>query len=488
MILKKILHNLLHQHERSAFVIQGKTYSYKFLGERISAIIEELSKKNVQSNDIVVIYTADDINTYACIIASMFIGATFVPINPLHPVRRNEKILSQILPKIIFSTVEIELEYINPDNLIFSSSKLFLRDNLRNIAYILFTSGTTGVPKGVIVKHENLDFFISDFAKTFGNLDLNDKFLQIYDLTFDASISCYLLSMYVGGTCYTVSPGKIKYIEAYKLLDKHKITFAKFPASILGLLKPYFEKIRLNSLKYCLFGGEPLQNNLLKLWQKSIPNAKIFNVYGPTEATVNTHFYPVDYKKNEPKNYNGIIAIGKPFGKNLSVVIDDEDNIVGRNIKGQLCIGGKQVAFGYLNDNFNTKASFFTYKKQRFYKTGDIVFLDNQDDYIFIGRKDKQVQIQGYRVELSEIEKSAFESEQAENYAVVALLNKFNIYDIFLFTQNLKNEDTLKNRLLATLPNYMLPSKIINLKLFPFLLNGKIDILKLKEIAKNEHL
>ena len=486
MLFEKILNNLTKFQDKTAFVIDETVYNYYFFKKRITNIYNELQKNNIKNNDIVVIYTYDNIDTYAAILATFFCGAIVVPINSVHPKQRNERILRQISAKTIISTNTLDNPSINPDFIKDSDTKITTKHKSDNIAYILFTSGSTGKPKGVKISYHNIENFIVDFKNYFKELTELDRFLQIYDLTFDASLHCYLLPLFIGASVYTVSPKKIKFIQSYKIMDKHKLTFAKFPPSVLHLLQPYFNKIKLESLKYNLLGGEEFKANIAKKWQKCVPNAQLFNVYGPTEATINTHIFRVNFKNIEQKTNKGIISIGKPFGKNTAIIVDEQNTEKGKNEIGELCLGGEQIALGYFKNENKTENSFIIIKGKRFYKTGDLAYIDKDGDYMYIGRKDNQVQIQGYRVELSEIEEIANKFNNQITFVAVTIKNETEATEIVLFSLNLSNKEELKDYLKNNLPAYMLPSKIINLKELPFLTSGKINKNKLKEIGKNE--
>ena len=481
MLLQKILNNIIKYNKNLAFYIKEQSYSYTNFKEKIVGIQQELLKKNISKNDLVIVYIYNDLETYASILAIWFSGATFIPINPKHPKNRNQRILTQI-------NIAIQLSSNNKDKNCLCTKPLQSNRNIKNqsfteqILYILFTSGSTGKPKGVPISHKNLNAFIINFNREF-ELNSNDKFLQIYDLTFDASVHCYTLPLYLGASIFTVSPNKIKYLETYKLLEKQELTFAKFPPSILVYLKPFFNRIKLNSLKYSLLGGEALQKDLVKEWQKCIPNATIYNVYGPTEATINTHLFNFSKNYNSNKNYNGIVSIGKPFGNNNAFIIDKNNNILNTNIKGELCLFGNQITNGYLNNSEKNKQAFFTLNKERVYKTGDLAFKDLDGDFMYCGRIDNQIQIQGYRVELSEIEQVARLFKHTSNIAIITKKNKFNVPEIYMFTEKLQvKSERLYTFLQNNLPNYMIPNKIINLEKFPLTAGGKIAYNILKEM------
>ena len=483
MLLDKIKYNLENLSNKNAFIIDEQFYTYNDFKNTIIAIQQLLLKNNFKQNNKVLIYIENNLETYASIFAVWFLGGVFIPINPKHPKERNDLVISQLQYFIALSSKKQE-NALATKNLQQPTKKLvFNNRTIDSLMYILFTSGSTGTPKGVPISYKNIHYFITDFNKNY-TLNASDKFLQIYDLTFDASIHCYVLPLYLGASVYTVSPNKIKFLEAFKLLDKHQLTFAKFPPSVLAYLKPYFKKINLPKLKYSLLGGESLPIQLVDSWRKCVPNAIIQNVYGPTEATINTHIYTIP-KNISPKNlYNGIVSIGKPFGSNQSFVIDKNNLVLSNNVKGELCLFGNQIATKYFKNSKKTKESFVVINHQEVYKTGDLVYLNDENNYVFCGRIDNQVQIQGYRVELSEIENAARKFDKARNFCAISIENKFNALEIFLFTEKLIVDTTfLYDFLKLQLPTYMLPKKIINLETFPLTSGGKIDKQALKKLS-----
>ncbi len=493
-LLEKIKENIVKYRGSVAFCIDNIKYTYADLQLRICAIQKYFFENGLEIDGNVIVETFNDIDCYASILAIWFSGGTFIPINPNHPIERNDLILSQIEFDFILSTSnENKSKYVKNRQFTCTKNLTNSKDNItiietdiQRVMYILFTSGSTGIPKGVLISLKNITSFIAEFQQSGYILESEDRFLQIYDLTFDASIHCYLLPLYVGASVYTVSSNKIKYLEAYKIMQNHNITFAKFPPSVLVYLQPHFNKIQLPHIKHCLLGGENFNFEIAKRWLKCVPNAQVQNVYGPTEATINTHIFNFSNTTPLSKTYQGVISIGKPFGLNKAIIINSNNEILKPFVKGELCLGGSQVTLGYLNNHEKDKNTFFystiNSEKIRFYKTGDSAFIDEDGDFIFCGRIDSQVQIQGYRVELQEIEHTAKKFKMALNYAVVCVNDKQDLPIILLFCEQLEVETKkLFNFLKNKLPVYMMPSQIINLQNFPLTSSGKIDKLALKK-------
>jgi acyl-coenzyme A synthetase/AMP-(fatty) acid ligase len=308
-----------------------------------------------------------------------------------------------------------------------------------------------------------------------------DKVLQMFDMTFDLSLMSYLAPLCRGACVYTVPPGGIKYASVYTILEEQEITVALMVPSIIAYLRPYFEEINLQKMKYSMFCGEALYEDVVLEWAKCVPNALVQNVYGPTEATIFCLTYDIKKDQFKNKNYNGITCIGKPMMNMGAIIVDENLKPVPKGQKGELCLTGFQMTRGYWKNPEKDKEAFFILESngeaKTYYRTGDIAFLDEDDDFMFGGRLDHQIKIQGFRVELSEIEHHAREFTKISNIAAVASdsAGTGNV-KIYLFVENYEGKTEDINSYLETkVPKYMIPSFIHNLPVFPLNVNGKID-------------
>lgn len=475
MFLKNIITQFREKSEQPAFCISGVFYTYRDLEKRVSGILDLLKKNAFRKSDFALVETRNDIETYATILAVWFAGGVFVPVNPRHPEGRNRRVREQVNAKLSLSSSGSRAA-LNTRNVL-SDKTLTYPDffQTKDLLYVLFTSGSTGIPKGVCITHANFSAFIQNFLSAGYRLSSKDRFLQIYDLTFDASLHSWVLPLTIGASVYTAEPSKPKYLQAYKLMQEHKISFAKFPPSLLMYLRPYFKKIKLPHLRYSLCGGEAFSPDLSKDWSACVPNAEIHNVYGPTEATVNTHIYKFELDKI--KTCNGSLSIGKSFGTNTAFVFNKKNELAETGERGELCLCGEQLSPGYFNNKKKNKEAFFEKEingqKMRFYRTGDTAFIDPDGDTLFCGRGDEQFQVNGYRVEAGEIEQAA--QQFSKNYAFIADFKPET--GIRLFAEKMEDAELekLKQHLKTVLPDYMLPKIFISLKKFPQTPGGKID-------------
>jgi amino acid adenylation domain-containing protein len=357
-----------------------------------------------------------------------------------------------------------------------------------SLAYILFTSGSTGKPKGVQISFKNLNCFVSDFLDVGFSLDHSDKCLQCFDLTFDVSVQSFIVPLIHGACVYTVPHDQIKYSYVFGLLDDYELTFGIFAPSMIRMLKPYFDEIDLKKLRYCILTAEASPVDLIKEWADCIPNSRIFNFYGPTEATIYCVYY--EFIRNSViKEANGMLAIGKPFKGIKALILDDNFHILDKGKKGEMYISGEQITNGYWKNPERNKEAFvelnYDGSNQKFYKTGDLCLIDDDNDILYYGRIDNQVKIQGYRIELGEIEYHARAIVGGENAVAFIYHGQTGSDEIALCieTNNL-DKDSMLIALKTFLPPYMIPAKIYNVEEFPLNTSDKVDRKQLQKIIE----
>lgn len=480
----------------NAFCINDIYFTYAQLEERVSVISSLLHSTGNSTAVKVGVVTNNSIDTYASILACWRMGYVYVPLNCNYPPERNDYIINQAEVEIILnSTADVKpfsdvtsvktintWEHLAPVTVDYEAGKISEKD----MAYMLFTSGSTGMPKGVPITYGNLQAFVDNFEALNLRFDETDRCIQMYELTFDLSIVSFLMPLLKGACVYTVPDDVIKYTHIIKLATKHQLTVLQIVPSVIKLLKPILSRIDLPSVRLCILGGEATDVELLPLWQKAIPKAIICNMYGPTEATIYCMYYA--YDEQYVKQYNGMFAIGRPMPNVQMVIINDAGEIADNEVKGELCIAGTQVTEGYLNNEEKNKTSFINldngYGIYRYYKTGDMCYRDNAGDYYYCGRFDNQVKIQGYRIELSEIEFAVRKLLNINN-VVVAVKNQYDIPELVLVleTINAVNEEAFFNDIQKELPVYMKPSRITYLNQFPLNSSGKTDRKNIEKIV-----
>lgn len=476
--------------ENNAFYIDGRFYTYRDLAISISGIRSAINNTVKESDKIIGLITNNDLETYAAIIAFWLEGKAYLPINPDHPVKRNNEILYSTKSTYVFDSQEkakfSRCKLIKYTELTHTPIHLFPKPiNSDDLAYILFTSGSTGAPKGVPISLKNLNSFVE--AINFDNefkLVPSDKCLQMFELTFDFSVVSFIFPLLAGACIYTVPRNSIKYFHVYKLIKNHKLTVISLVPSIIHYLRPYFNEINAPEVRYCSFGGGALYNNIIKEWSKCIPNCKTFNYYGPTENTIYSSYYKLNKDSNLNKVHNDVITIGKPLNNISYLIIDDNNNEVPIGTTGELAMASLQLTPGYWNNDDKNKTAFFIKNINgnpiRYYKSGDLCFKNTDGNYMYLGRIDFQVKIRGYRIELSEIEFHA-KSKSKVNMVAIDINNKLGNAELGLAIESEPfDTELIFEHMKAKMPSYMIPMHVKFIKEFPHNINGKIDRKKLR--------
>lgn len=458
-----------------AFCIQDVTYTYKEFGERISAI-RNVIRNASDDEQIWGLALYDNLNTYASVFALWMEGKSYVPLHPSWPKDRIEDIKKQVGCSNVLDDCDMpytsdmldDWNYVDEDGL----------------AYILFTSGSTGVPKGVQLSRKNIASFMDSFWKTGISINETDRCMQVFDMTFDVSIQSFLVALTRGACVYTVPYGQVKYLYAASLIQNKKVTFGAMAPSMLTYLKPYFGELDASSMKVTILTAEACPIDLMEAWFKCARNTEIFDFYGPTEATIYCTYYKLS-RKDDNLSANGIVSIGKPMANVNAVIIDDRGTIItnNQNTKGELCVAGNQITQGYWNNADKNKASFSTIDGMRYYHTGDLCYWDESGNILYSGRIDQQAKIQGFRVELGEIEYHA-RTFYANRYRVIAVAfqNANDLTEIALFVEvKEENAKLLAEYLRTKMPAYMIPTRILFEESFPLNRSEKIDRNALKE-------
>ena len=492
-ILNKVLSSINLYGGRKAFCINEQFYTYREFAQYVSKIRIALQLSPINNTKVGLVVN-DDIETYASIFALWMEGLAYVPLHPNWPLERCEEIIDQVgIDLIIDSSENTRYSYYCIINSSILEFTLYCLDPIEKVsdsalAYILFTSGSTGKPKGVTLSRLNVASFMKAFWDTGIIITEKDRCLQCFDLTFDVSVQGYLVPLTKGACCYTVPAGQVKYVYVSGLIEDQKLTFGSMAPSMLRYLKPYFDELDATSLKYCILTAEACPLSLMEDWYKCATNAELYDFYGPTEATIYCTYYKLT-KGGLNKTLNGTISIGKPLSDVTAIILDESGKEMGPGEKGELCVAGGQITPGYWqNDEMNTKSFFeMTYKggEKRFYHTGDLCYIDSDGDIMYSGRLDNQVKIQGFRVELSEIEFHVRTFLKDKNAVCIAFNNEHNLTEIALFLESEPFEkDELMNYLRSKMPQYMIPTKVVFKPVFPLNSNDKVDRKELKKLLQ----
>ena len=493
IILFPILNSIERFSSRNAFCINEEHYTYAQLGQSISKVRTALQLRSYQNTNVGLVIN-DDLDTYASIIALWLEGDCYVPLHPNWPLERCLDICEQVELDLVLDSSEKSryenIQVLNTSKFEYSVDYLEPKQSVSDdeLAYILFTSGSTGKPKGVMMTRKNVAAFMDSFWQTGIEITEEDRCLQCFDLTFDVSVQGYLVPLTKGACCYTVPHGQIKYIYASGLIEDHQLTFGTMAPSMLRYLKPYFEEIDATSLKSCILTAEACPLNLMEDWYKCATNVELYDFYGPTECSVYCTYYKLT-KGGDNKTLNGIISIGKPMANCVGIIFDETGKECAVGEKGELCIAGDQVTKGYWKNEEKNASSFFykivNGKNLRFYHTGDLCYKDGDGDIMYSGRLDHQAKIQGFRVEMGEIEYHAREFLGDISVVCMAFENKEALTEIAMFmeTEEFSPEEMIAY-MRTKMPSYMIPTRLFYVPKFPLNANDKTDKVKLKAMIE----
>src|SRR5208282_2937016 len=504
---------------RPALEIGVLSLSYEQLWNYAGGIAGCLLETLEPSEKVVAVLASRSVAAYGGILGVLGSGRGYVPLNPKFPLERTLVMLrasgckTLIVGQECAGTLESLLPRLNESlKLIFpdpgskpqfsSVHRVITTEELSTIAdprppiigpgdtaYLLFTSGSTGVPKGVAVSQSNAVAYMEYAAKRFG-MHNRDRCSQNFDLTFDLSVHDLFTCWDAGATLcpyaeQTLTPATL--IEEKELTCWFSVPSVAMFASKLGLLEPG----AFPSLRWSLFCGEALSASLAAAWQGAANKSILENLYGPTEATIAITYYRWDSDTSPAECVRGLVPIGWPFDGQQVCAVNDDLAPVPVGESGELCLGGSQVTRGYLNDPEKTAKSFVRLQHtgdQVWYRTGDLVRQDERGCLFYLGRRDFQVKVNGYRVELQEIDLVLREAARTElAVAIPWPLSEGSASGIVgvLSGSDPAHDQQIIAACETRLPRYMVPNRIYHFPQIPLNVNGKIDRGKITEMLAN---
>lgn len=476
--------------DKTAVICEDKSVSWSELltnSKRIASAIADKDKHGAP----VPVLMEKGIGTLTAFFAIAYAGCFYVLVNPQLPKSRIEQILSVLSSDVIITDghnkplaeeIAGDSEILLVENLIGSDINQALLDEIRDASldldplYANFTSGSTGVPKGVLVSHRSVIDFIDIFDDTF-SITENDIIANQAPFDFDVSVKDIYSSIRTGATLVLVP--KELFSAPTDLLDylcKNKITTMVWAVSALCLITTFHAldyKVP-DTVNKVLFSGEVMPMKHLKQWQEHLPNTMFVNLYGPTEVTCNCTYHIID----NSLEYEGGIPIGKPF-KNREVLLLDEENraVSEAGAVGEICVKASSLALGYYNNAEQTAKHFVQNPLNDkyidiIYRTGDLAEYNEDGTLAFRGRKDFQIKHMGHRIEIEEIEKAMESIDEIERACCVFDEKKSKLYGFYIGGVDKKE---LHTRLKDTLPIFMIPGALRQVEEMPLTKNGKID-------------
>jgi len=482
---------------KTAIIIGKKKYTYNYLKNKSDQIISQFKQENINMKDVVLIFNNKNIEEFLMMIACLRSGVTYSNIDPSLPGDRIRLIIKNLNPKIFYSKKYTKniLKNINKKKIFrirksnIGSFKVSNKFSKFNPLYIIYTSGSSGIPKGVCVNHNNVINFIKWSKKKF-SIQSNDNITNLNPMYFDNSVFDFYNSIFNGATMVVFKEDDVKKPEnIMKIIKINNCTIWYSVPSLLIYCQNLraFEIKNFFNIKKIVFAGEPYPKyKLYDLFKKFRENIIFFNAYGPTETTCLCSAHKINLKDFQ-SNYN-LVTLGKLNDKNCSFKIEvAKKNYISKNHKqGELHIGGSFVSDGYYNNKKLTSEKFYELKsknkKTRFYNSGDLVIKDKKGFYHYKGRSDNQIKIMGYRIELEDIEMNINKLQDVNQSCVLLDKNKQSTSLVAFISSKNKNLPSLKEDLKKLLPHYMMPKKFVLMKSLPFNRNGKLDKNRLKKL------
>lgn len=468
--------------------------SYKELQHNARSIGSSLAAFETTGKPIIV-FMDKSVEALTAFMGIVYAGCFYILINPEQPTARIRQILEVTQSDCIITLecnesrlAEIEfsgsiLDYKTLVGSVITEDKLQqIRELSQDIDpfYCNFTSGSTGIPKGVLVSHRSVIDFMEYFPDMF-HITGEDIIGNQAPFDFDVSVKDIYSTFKVGATMLIIP--KRLFAIPMQLLDyicEHKVTTLIWAVSALCMvtqLKGLTYKVPYDVNKI-LFSGEAMPIKHLKLWQKYLPEAAYVNLYGPTEITCNCTYYRInkDFGPDEK------IPIGKAFPNEKVFLLDENDKqITQTDTIGELCVSGTALALGYYNNPEQTKAAFVqnplnSHYIEPVYRTGDLAFYNNDGDLCFAGRKDFQIKYMGHRIELEEIELIINSYPEIDRVCCIFDTAKNRLAAFYVGSMEGKQ---IQSRMQEELPTFMIPAVFFPLPELPITANGKIDRKKL---------
>lgn len=489
--------------ERLAISVGGDEISYGELIDRASRLATKLSA--LGSGGRVGILATRSIHTYVGILAALWAGKTYVPLNLKWPAARLALLLDELaLDALVVDTNGAALLVpevlqkaprliVAPDRAAITSPNVLRFGALAEVAamaepapfapeqpaYIIFTSGTTGMPKGVVISAAQLAAYLEQ-TRPWTNITASDRVAETCDATFDLSVHNLFLTLEAGASLHLMR--QLELMAPARFVRERAITCWMSVPTVIALMRQtgQLKPDMFPSLRLSIFCGEPLPADLVGGWAAAAPNSVVENIYGPTECTVVCLRQTVT---QPPVTTPGrdVVAIGTPYATMDVAVLDGNQNHVPDGAAGEIALSGPQVGIGYFNAPSQTTDRFRDLHGRRWYLTGDLGMRDAQGVFHHLGRVDNQVKIKGNRIELEEVEAHLRQACGSALAAVIAWpIDNGSPQGLLAFVAEQPSDrkaraDALLRAMAENLPRYMVPAAIRFIEAISQNINGKID-------------
>ncbi|MEO7533278.1 MAG: amino acid adenylation domain-containing protein, partial [Ferruginibacter sp.] len=477
-----------------ALIFGEERLTYQQLDERSNQLAHCLRSRGVKKEVLVPICINKSPEMIVGILGILKAGGAYVPVDPAYPTER-------ILFMLLDSNAEIILtaeKHVESLSSIFPEEQIIILDGPQNdfqslpataiknpiqsqqLAYVLYTSGSTGQPKGVAVQHASLVNHLIWFNKQY-NITDKDSSILISSFSFDGSMTATWPVLLGGGTLHLLINNDFDPSAILSYVSRYSVTYIKTLPGIFNALinaENFNDRNICASIRLLIVGGERMNVEDFNTYLDYYPDVLFANHYGPTECTISSSFYLID--KTTINAVERRSLIGRPVANTSIFIVGDEDQLNSVGVIGEICIAGAGVARGYINRPDLTAEKFvnnhFGKSGERMYKTGDLGRWLADGNIEYIGRKDDQVKIRGYRIELGEIENVLQKSEQLSNAVVLAKSGTTGDRLVaYVIPEQAFNSEEIVSYLKDKLPAYMIPDQWVEMEFFPLSPNGKIN-------------
>lgn len=495
-----------------ALEVEGERLTYRELRQRALSLAATMQQRSdAGETSLTAVFSYRSVTAFAGVLAALLRGHGYVPLSRTFPPERTRTMLASAGCSTLIVDAESEVQLPNilagiqrqllivlpersevgslakgwPQHTFLGAQDLAPAEcwepglSQADIAYLLFTSGSTGNPKGVAVSQQSVMHFVDVMVNRY-EISEQDRFSQMFDMTFDLSA----FDMFVAwerGACLCCPPPNVlinpgKFIQQSQLTVWFSVPSVGIIMKRLGMLKPN----RYPRLRWSLFCGEPLTMDLASAWAEAAPHSIVENLYGPTELTIACSLYRWDSESSPKECRAGVVPIGLPYPGMEALIVDEDLREVPNGIEGELLMAGPQVALGYWRDAEKTARGFVIPpgKDRVYYRTGDRVCKPlSGGPMTYIGRRDHQLKVLGHRVEPGEVEAALREEANVESAAVVGWpTSPTGAEGIVAFVTEARiTTASMLERLRKRLPAYAVPREIRLLSFIPLNSNGKID-------------
>ncbi len=480
--------------KRTAYVHDGATLTFRQLARGADCLAHRLRISGVDHAEPVAVILDKSLNFIKALAAILAVGAIYVPIDPKNPDDRIIYLLRDSGAKhVITTTASVsrlsalagpEVSFICMDR----SEEMIHSKTVRgekskpaagnDVAYIIYTSGSTQMPKGVAIRHDSLLNYIKETVAMYG-FDAQTRILSVKSFSYDASVTDIFCPLYSGGRVYLQDETLVFPQVIEEKIKRHGITHLSCTLPLFKLLaqKGSFRPLTYSRMKTMSVGGDVVSPETFHKIKAGLPGVRLFNRYGPTETTVACCTYEVteDTDRNKP------VPIGKPHKNVCFRAINEQGEEIGVGETGELFIGGVQVMAGYWRAPELTAAVMSKFEDgQRYYKTSDLVTLDANGDYVFLRRLDNIVKKYGFRIGLDEVEAAIVSIGVADECVCIFIPeddkgspSRPKIVAYLRAEGNGKTDQQTREKLRLLLPNFMVPDVLIHVESIPRELSGK---------------